>query len=277
MPSCGGRSGCARWTELRRAPRRGRGRRSSRWRCTCSRGSSAALEVLVVMAVLGAPVTVVEALFICAVVTVGNTVFFLLPGQWGVAESVHVLVVQSLGYPPAIGLSLALLRRIRRLAVRRAGARAATRPGGGRWRMPWRPMAPTDAGQRIVRPRAIAQDAGAAGSMRWLGVVDHGVNRPLASLDRQGGLPTRLSPNDLSYRVRRCSAWSAPGSSRGASTPQWWPARCLAQASSIVDGADGMLARARQRLHAPTARTSTCCSTASSTSSSWRASPRACG
>ena len=74
-----------------------------------------ALEVLVAMAVLGAPVTLVQALFICAVVTVGNTVFFLLPGQWGVAESVHVVVVQSLGYPPAIGLSLAVLRRLRRL------------------------------------------------------------------------------------------------------------------------------------------------------------------
>jgi uncharacterized membrane protein YbhN (UPF0104 family) len=74
------------------------------------------LEVIVAMAVLGAPVTGIEALFICAVVTVGNTIFFLLPGQWGVTESVHVLVVQSLGYPPAIGLSLSLIRRIRRLA-----------------------------------------------------------------------------------------------------------------------------------------------------------------
>jgi glycosyltransferase 2 family protein len=75
------------------------------------------LEVIVVMAVLGAPVTAVQALFVCAVVTIGNTVFFLLPGQWGVAESVHVVVVRSLGYPPAVGLSLALLRRIRRLLM----------------------------------------------------------------------------------------------------------------------------------------------------------------
>jgi hypothetical protein len=74
------------------------------------------LEVVVVMAVLGAPVTYIQAIFICAVVTLGNTVFFLLPGQWGVMESVHVVVVQSLGYPPAIGLSLSVIRRIRRLA-----------------------------------------------------------------------------------------------------------------------------------------------------------------
>jgi hypothetical protein len=74
-----------------------------------------ALEVLVVMAVLDAPVTLVEALFITAAVTIGNTVFFLLPGQWGVAESIHVLVVQSLGYTPGVGLSLAVMRRIRKL------------------------------------------------------------------------------------------------------------------------------------------------------------------
>jgi hypothetical protein len=78
--------------------------------------TAAGLEFFVVMAVLGAPVTWTEALFMSAVVTVGNTVFFLLPGQWGVMESVHVMVAQSLGYPPAIGLSLGVIRRIRRLA-----------------------------------------------------------------------------------------------------------------------------------------------------------------
>jgi uncharacterized protein (TIRG00374 family) len=75
------------------------------------------IEVLVVMAVLGAPVTFIQAMFVSAIVTIGNTVFFLLPGQWGVAESVHVVVVRSLGCPASIGLSLALLRRIRRLLM----------------------------------------------------------------------------------------------------------------------------------------------------------------
>ncbi|MCX6545239.1 MAG: lysylphosphatidylglycerol synthase transmembrane domain-containing protein [Acidobacteria bacterium] len=76
-----------------------------------------ALEFMIVLAVLGAPITLVQALFISTIVTVGNTVFFLLPGQWGVMESVHILVVQSLGYPPAVGLSLSIIRRIRRLAL----------------------------------------------------------------------------------------------------------------------------------------------------------------
>jgi len=75
------------------------------------------LEFIIVLAVLGAPVSLVQALFICSIVTVGNTVFFLLPGQWGVMESVHILVVQSLGYPPAVGLSLSIIRRIRRLVL----------------------------------------------------------------------------------------------------------------------------------------------------------------
>jgi hypothetical protein len=75
------------------------------------------VEFMVVMAVLGAPINLVQALFICTIVTVGNTVFFLLPGQWGVMESVHILVVQSLGYPPAVGLSLSIIRRLRRLVL----------------------------------------------------------------------------------------------------------------------------------------------------------------
>jgi len=74
-----------------------------------------AAEVFVIMAVLKAPVNVVQALFICTVVTAGNSVFFILPGQWGVMEGFHVLVVQSLGYPAAVGLSLSVIRRIRKL------------------------------------------------------------------------------------------------------------------------------------------------------------------
>ena len=73
------------------------------------------LEVMVVLAVLGAPVSYVQALFIATIVTSANTAFFLFPGQWGVTESVHVLVLQSMGYPPAVGLSLGLIRRIRKL------------------------------------------------------------------------------------------------------------------------------------------------------------------
>lgn len=73
------------------------------------------VEVLVILAVLRAPVSFIQAFFICTVVTVANSIFFILPGQWGVMESVHILVLQSLGYPAAIGLSLSVIRRIRSL------------------------------------------------------------------------------------------------------------------------------------------------------------------
>lgn len=73
------------------------------------------VEVLIILAVLKAPVNFIQAFFICTVVTVGNSIFFILPGQWGVMESVHILVLQSLGYPAAIGLSLSVIRRIRSL------------------------------------------------------------------------------------------------------------------------------------------------------------------
>jgi len=73
------------------------------------------LEVMAILAVLNAPVSYIQALFIATIVTSANTAFFLFPGQWGVTESVHVLVLQSLGYPAAIGLSLGLIRRIRKL------------------------------------------------------------------------------------------------------------------------------------------------------------------
>lgn len=73
------------------------------------------LEVMVILAVLGAPVSFIQAQFIATIVTSANTAFFLFPGQWGVTESVHVLVLQSMGFPPAVGLSLGLIRRIRKL------------------------------------------------------------------------------------------------------------------------------------------------------------------
>jgi uncharacterized protein (TIRG00374 family) len=73
------------------------------------------VEVLIILAVLRAPVNFIQAFFICTVVTVGNSIFFILPGQWGVMESIHILVLQSLGYPAAIGLSLSVIRRIRSL------------------------------------------------------------------------------------------------------------------------------------------------------------------
>jgi uncharacterized membrane protein YbhN (UPF0104 family) len=71
------------------------------------------VEVMIIMAVLRAPLSFMQALLISTVVTVGNTVFFVLPGQWGVMEGVYIVVLRSMGFPAAIGLSLSIIRRIR--------------------------------------------------------------------------------------------------------------------------------------------------------------------
>ncbi len=92
-----------------------------------------AVEVYLVMAVLGAPLSAVQALFTSAGVTIINTAFFIVPGQVGVQESAHMLVLQLLGFPAALGLSLGVIRRLRKLATSAVGlVLYATRPSAGR-------------------------------------------------------------------------------------------------------------------------------------------------
>ena len=74
-----------------------------------------AVEVLLILRVLGIQTNFIEALFISAMVTIINTIFFLMPGQWGITEGAFVVVLKSLGYPAGIGLSIGIIRRIRKL------------------------------------------------------------------------------------------------------------------------------------------------------------------
>ncbi len=80
-----------------------------------------AVEVYVIVTVLGAEVSALQALFTSTGVTIINTVFFIVPGQVGVSESASVLVLQSLGFPAALGLSLGVIRRIRKMATASVG------------------------------------------------------------------------------------------------------------------------------------------------------------
>lgn len=73
------------------------------------------LEVLIVLRVLHQPVGFLGAWFISAAVTVANTIFFIVPGHWGVQEGMYVLVLKSMYFSGTVGLSLAVIRRIRRL------------------------------------------------------------------------------------------------------------------------------------------------------------------
>jgi uncharacterized protein (TIRG00374 family) len=79
------------------------------------------VEVYVILRVLGAHVSALQALFMSTGVTIINTVFFIVPGQFGVMESAHVLVLQSLGFSAALGLSLGVIRRIRKMATAGVG------------------------------------------------------------------------------------------------------------------------------------------------------------
>ncbi len=73
------------------------------------------LEVLIVLWVLYVPIDFFGALFISAAVVISNTIFFIVPGEWGVQEGVHVLALKILKEGASVGLSLGVIRRIRRL------------------------------------------------------------------------------------------------------------------------------------------------------------------
>jgi uncharacterized membrane protein YbhN (UPF0104 family) len=74
-------------------------------------------EIMIICAALGYPMGFVQTFFISALVTISNTIFFFVPGQWGVAEGAHVVALASLGFSGPVGLSLGVIRRIRKLAT----------------------------------------------------------------------------------------------------------------------------------------------------------------
>ncbi len=73
------------------------------------------LEVVIVLRVLGQPVDFLGAWFISAAVTIANTILFVVPGHWGVQEGMYVLVLKTMYFSGSMGLSLAIIRRIRRI------------------------------------------------------------------------------------------------------------------------------------------------------------------
>lgn len=74
-----------------------------------------ALEIYLILRALDISANVFQVLFISIVVIVMNTAFFIMPGQWGVSEGAHLLVMKIIGYPATIGLSLGVIRRLRKL------------------------------------------------------------------------------------------------------------------------------------------------------------------
>lgn len=79
------------------------------------------LEIWLIMYLLGAPIGFIGAFFIASITNVVNGMFGFIPGQWGVSEEAQVLLVELLGFAKAIGLSLGIIRRIRRLFITAVG------------------------------------------------------------------------------------------------------------------------------------------------------------
>lgn len=80
-----------------------------------------ALEVATVLHALGLPFGWLDPFIVEGGVKFISIVFFFIPGQIGASESVYTLLFQSLGFPAAAGLTLALVRRVRALLVAAGG------------------------------------------------------------------------------------------------------------------------------------------------------------
>ena len=76
-----------------------------------------ASEIFVTVRVLGFAFSSLQSVLVEGAVKFISVAFFFVPGQIGAQESVYTLLFQSIGLPGAIGLTMALVRRVRALIV----------------------------------------------------------------------------------------------------------------------------------------------------------------
>jgi uncharacterized membrane protein YbhN (UPF0104 family) len=74
-------------------------------------------ESYAVFHAVGAPVSIAGAALVSGVLVAVSFVAFFSPGQLGAAEAATAVIGVVLGFPAALGLSAALLRRVRQLVV----------------------------------------------------------------------------------------------------------------------------------------------------------------
>jgi hypothetical protein len=92
-----------------------------------------ALEVWIVFRALNFDVAWTVPLLFEGAVKFVDVAFFYVPGHLGAQEGFYALVARALGLPPAAGLALAVIRRIRGLVVGAAGLAApSVLEGSGR-------------------------------------------------------------------------------------------------------------------------------------------------
>jgi lysylphosphatidylglycerol synthase-like protein len=76
-----------------------------------------ASEILITVRVLGFAFTSLQSVIVEGAVKFISIVFFFVPGQIGASESVYTWLFTTLHFPAAIGLTMALVRRVRALIV----------------------------------------------------------------------------------------------------------------------------------------------------------------
>jgi putative membrane protein len=74
-----------------------------------------AMEVPLILYLLGAPITWQEGWFMAAMAQLGSSVAFAIPAGIGFYEGGHFLAARILGLPPSLGLTVGLIRRVREL------------------------------------------------------------------------------------------------------------------------------------------------------------------
>jgi uncharacterized protein (TIRG00374 family) len=73
------------------------------------------LEVFALFYAVGVPLRLTEALAIEALASVAKGVAFFIPGSLGVQDGGNVLIIALFGFPPSLGLTFSVVRRMREL------------------------------------------------------------------------------------------------------------------------------------------------------------------
>src|SRR5262249_49844802 len=84
------------------------------------------IEVWILIVALGFARSWIQPLVIEGGVKFVGVVFAFIPGQFGASEGTYSLIAGAVGLPPAVGLTVALVRRFRGVFVAVAGLIAVT-------------------------------------------------------------------------------------------------------------------------------------------------------
>jgi glycosyltransferase 2 family protein len=85
-----------------------------------------AFEIWLVVRSVGFALPIRDALVVEGAVKFISVAFFFVPGQVGASEGVYALLFRALGLPAAVGLTVALVRRVRALIVAGVGVGAGS-------------------------------------------------------------------------------------------------------------------------------------------------------